>query len=150
MPQLLAGERLGKGWKQCNGFNQGMQGHEGLQMDAPRVTKLTGEACKRRAFYSNALGMCFKMTQTQSPRQGAALCVSTGSLSPFQPRPAVWGRLCQALAEAQEELQKCARYQAVPLALIAVPEFPVDAQGQGITESKNLKALERTSIIIQS
>lgn len=56
----------------------------------------------------------------------------------------------QALAEVQEELQECARYQAAPLALIAVPEFPVDAQGQGITESQNLKGLERTSTTIQS
>lgn len=46
MAQVLAGEGLGKGWKHCDGFDQGVQGHEGLQMNAPRVTKPTGEVCK--------------------------------------------------------------------------------------------------------
>lgn len=86
---------------------------------AHAASEHAGEVCKRRAFYSNTFGMCFTMAQTHYPRQGAALSVSTGSLSPFQPRSAVWGRLCQALAVAQEELQGCAKSQAVPLALIA-------------------------------
>ena len=68
--------------------------------------------------------MCFTTAQTQSPRQGAALRVSAGSLSPCQPRPAVWGRLCQALAAAQEELHGYVRSQAVPLALI-VASLPI-------------------------
>lgn len=40
-----------------------------------------------KGFLQESFGMCF--TMAQSPRQGAALCVSTGSLSPFQHRPAV-------------------------------------------------------------
>lgn len=40
MAQVLAGERLGKGWRQRDGFNQGMQEHEGLQTDAPRLTDM--------------------------------------------------------------------------------------------------------------
>lgn len=38
---------------------------------------------------------------------------------PFPAQAGCWGRLCQVLAEAQEELQECAKYQAVPLALVA-------------------------------
>lgn len=108
-----------EGLEAARWFRSGRAGAGRASDGCTRVTKPTAEVCKRRAFYCNAFGVCFTMAHLQSPRQGAALCVSTGSLSPFQPRPAVWGRLCQVLAEAQEELQECARYQAVPLALIA-------------------------------
>lgn len=109
--------KLGKGWEQHKGFNQGVQGHRGLYINASSVRKHTGENCK----FLQAMHLECVLTKAQPhcPGQGAALCVSAGSLSPFQTRPAVWGRLCQALAAAQEELHGCARSQAVPLALVA-------------------------------
>lgn len=89
------------------------RGTEVSKINTPSVRKHTGEVCKQRTSYSHVTGMCF--TQTYSPMQGPAPHVSIGSLSPFQPRPAVWERLCQALAAAQEELQGCSKLFLWPL-----------------------------------
>lgn len=61
-----------------------------------------------------------------------ALSVSPGSFSTFQPRLAVWGRLCQPLAAAWEELLGYATSQAVPLALVATI-LPLQAMSDFLT-----------------
>lgn len=76
-----------------------------------------------------------------------ALSVSPGSFSTFQPKLAVWGRLCQALAAVWEELPGYAKSQAVPLALVATilptpgrvkfPDFVAAADAKGSPRSDN-------------